>query len=266
MRYVCSNAWQTVATHHVDLPGPWHLYAYREGFDPKAVALGDRVFVRTDLLDAFVRRALPAVARPFVLVTGDSDACPSEAAIDAIHGCERVVRWHAVNAPVATHKLAALPLGLREPALGDHDAIAAQRGSLAPRPQRPIDALALPDWNVVPGALRRHPRLTAHDKHRPYPDRLALLASARFALCPCTPDGGADVHAVYECLLLHTVPIYVQGDLPVPAAYARLPVIVATDMPHLARVLDDLDDWERWAQAIDWQAVHDTLSTTAAWI
>ena len=257
--YLCINYWQTVCAHHVDMPSPFrHLYTYREAFDPRAVKHGDRVFVLTDLLDAFIKRALPLISHPFELGSGDSLLGPSEAAVARLHECPLVVRWYAVNSAVGTHKISGLPLGIRDPFDYDHGALGAATGP------RPLDVLALCDYDGVPGAFD-HPRLVRHHERCQYSDYIGLLAESKYVLCPRPGDGGPDLHAVYDALLVGAIPIYL-ADGAVPAAYSRLPVIVATDTAHLRRILDDLDSWAPWAARIDWQRVTALLRDPRAWL
>lgn len=252
--FLCINYWQAVCRHRVDMPHPVrHLYEYREAFDPRAVATGDRVFVLTDLLDAFVSRALPLVRQPFELVTGDSYAVPSEAAVSAIQACALVTRWYAVNSLVGSNKIVALPLGVEAPCILDHDVLV-RAGEVPPGGAREIDVLATRCFDDVPGAFK-HPRLT----------RRGTMRAAKYTLCPRLSPDGPDLHSVYHCLAIGTVPIYVaRGG--VPAAYARLPVVVATDLPHLRSILDDLDDWEPWRARIDWAGVTALLRDPSTWL
>jgi hypothetical protein len=259
--FLCNNYWQSVCAHHVDLPHETrHLYEYREGFAPALVAHGDRVFVKTDLLDAFVACVLPMVSRPFVLLTGHSDLSPSTTAIEALHRSPLVVRWFAVNATTATHRLTPLPLGLSEPCrpIGDQAAVAraallAASAAAAPPKADEVWFPACAPTHPVRRALEalRHPRVTRDSERRSFGAYLDRLARARYALCP--RGNGCDVHRVYEAILVRTVPIYVAGDDgAVPAVYARLPVIVAAGVEGLRRVLDDLGAWGAWAERVDW--------------
>lgn len=77
---------------------------------------GATVHVKTDLLDAFVERLLPAVREPIVLVTGDSDL----AAVSkhrALLDHPRIAHWFAQNCDLAGRhsRLTRLPIGLDNP-------------------------------------------------------------------------------------------------------------------------------------------------------
>lgn len=240
--FVCNNFWQSVADHHVDLPHETrHLYAPRP-FAPGAVRDGDVVFVKTDLLDAFVDGLLPRIAASrFVLVTGHSDLCPSPRAMAAVHADPRIARWYAANALWADHKTTPIPIGLSEPdrAFGDQRivaecAAAAAGATKAPRALLPPTGPTHPLRQALQGY--EHPLLDRVGGRLSYRDYLTALAGHAFAVCP--RGNGADVHRVHEALLMRAVPIYVSDQ--VPALFAGLPVIVVQSLPELTRVLDGL--------------------------
>lgn len=77
---------------------------------------GDRVHVKTDLLDRFVKEVLPEISEPIVLVTGDSDMSP----VRRFHHLldhPRIDHWFAQNCDVADdhERLTRLPIGFDNP-------------------------------------------------------------------------------------------------------------------------------------------------------
>ena len=82
---VCNNYFQTSCVHHLDIVHETpHLYDFKDDFHPDNIKSGDRVFVKTDFLDAFLARVRPSIGVPFVLVTGHSDLSPSDEAVSFV--------------------------------------------------------------------------------------------------------------------------------------------------------------------------------------
>lgn len=80
------------------------------------IAPGDAIHVKTDHVPLFVEQLLPRIAKPFVLVTGDSDMSPFPE-FEGLLEEPRVAHWFAQNAdsPKDHAKLTRLPIGLDNP-------------------------------------------------------------------------------------------------------------------------------------------------------
>lgn len=236
VKYACNNFYQSIASHHVDAPHETpHLYELRQ-FAPQLIRPNDVVFVKTDFLAVFLDNLRQFISSPFHLVTGHSDATPSEEAIQRVLSDPLVISWRAQNTPIEAFKLTALPMGLPEPtrSFGDQSTVAAAAATAQFRTKRP--ALA------VPACLPTHPlrsmasaaveALSARAEFKGMiaiaPERATLshyldfLAGYEYALC--VRGNAIDCHRVYEAILVRTVPVYV-GTV-IPAFYNRLPVIV----------------------------------------
>lgn len=132
---------------------------------------GAAIHVKTDLLDSFAKFILPSLARPFVLVTGDSDAC-SGLRHAALLEHPLLIRWFGQNCdlPGRHPKFTRIPIGLDNPVytklekrlgfavtmalgrtppdfsfsrndIGDQTLIQEIAASLPPRSSRPLKAL-----------------------------------------------------------------------------------------------------------------------------
>lgn len=266
IEFVCNNFWQSIAQHHVDLPHETaHLYTPAP-FSPGDVRPGDRVFVKTDLLDLFVRLLLPRIGAPFVLITGHSDLTPGVAAAEKIERHPLITAWFAVNvsAPLGP-KTVALPLGLSEPdrPIGDQRVVrrcmaasAAAASAAAASSARKVFFPATGATHPMRAALTglRHPALVPATGSLGYEEYLTELGRHAYALCP--RGNGIDVHRVYEAVLMRTVPI-VFTDV-VPAAFERfpgLPVLIAHTMAELEGILDAISAGFDPAADVDWPAV-----------
>ena len=244
---LCHNVWQAFCAHHVDDPDENGHHLYRlERFSADAVRPFERVFVKTDHLDAFLKTVRCTIPVPFVLVTGHSDLCPSDFALARVMTDPGIVRWYAENCAVETFKLSAIPRGLAEPHArhGDQMAVLRANARAGTRPKRRVAALPIerPDHPMAAILDRRevrdHPRVDCAQGPTTFEAYLDHIASSEYCICVRGPS--IDCHAVYEALMVRTVPIYIGSS--VPAVYRRLPVIVLQPggIDALLSLLDDL--------------------------
>lgn len=240
---VCSNLWQAFADHHLDAPPPGtRPLVQTEPLDIGAIRDGQVVFVKTDLLDLFVRRALPRLqVRNLTLVTGQSDLSPSEYATSGIHAAWTrgvISTWLGVNFTSVTHVQKPLPLGLTVPDLphGAQDVVLGAVRGVAPTDGRDVLMTHQEPTHPIRAALGGfdHERLARVSSRQSYEEYIATVASYPYVLCP--RGNGVDVHRVYEAVLVGTVPIYVSDDVP-PAIYSQMPVVVCCSSVTLARTL-----------------------------
>ena len=232
--FVCNNYFQTTCKHRLDIVHETpHLYDFEDDFHPSKIEAGDRVFVKTDFLDAFLARVRPSIKVPFVLVTGHSDLSPSPAATSFVHRDPGITAYEAQNTEFETEKLTALPMGLSEPSrqIGDQSVFVLALGDR--KKARKLAVPAMGTTHPVRGGLKLAiEELAASGEYadlldipgdrRSLPDYLDLIGRNEYVLAP--RGNAIDIHRVYESVLMRTVPVYV-GE-PVPAFYGRLPVII----------------------------------------
>ena len=261
---VCNNIWQAFADRHVDAPHETqHLYAFDGFFNAEDVKPFETVFVKTDLLDSFIRVLRPRIRGPFQLITGHSDLSPSDFAIHRVMNDPGIVRWAAQNCTVETYKLSCLPMGLSEPdrAIGDQSIFVRASLRAAALPSKRAE-VALPYTGsthpmrtmLARAEVTEHPLVDAFTSKLPLEEYLDRVADCAYCLCP--RGNAIDCHRVYESILMRTVPIYI-GDA-VPACYRRLPVLVLhpASLDGLLDLLASLPpapppDHPSWARAID---------------
>lgn len=268
--YVCYNVWQAAARHHVDqgVHVTRHLYDHAP-FDPSRVRDGDAIFVKTDMLDDFVLKRLPTVrAGRLTIIIGHSDCKPGDEALARLNADSKVARWMAMHLRVSqrSSKGFGIPIGLAEPdrPYGDQRLVARyvdEATSAARRVSKvffPPVGDTHPVRAVVRDLCRGIPAVDIALEKTDYETYLRALTRYRWVLCP--RGNGADVHRVWEALLLRCIPIYV-ADSPanVPEVYSRFPAIVVVPTPEALEktIASQLTS----AKDPDWDAVRDALRT-----
>jgi hypothetical protein len=240
--FVCNNLFQTLATHHVDLPHETpHLYELKD-FEPGKVRPYDTIFVKTDLLDDFLRQMRRLISVPFHLITGHSDLSPSDRASEAITMDPNIVSWRAQNVAFETFKIRALPIGLTEPSrpFGDRRVVQRAFRKFADPSFVKSDKIAVtvssPTHPIREGLNAAISELKdrfstemdiSGDGRLEYESYLNFLGAHKYALVP--RGNGIDSHRCYECILTRTVPVVVTDSA--PAFYSKLPVIVLQPEP-----------------------------------
>jgi len=210
-------------------------------------------------LDNFARGALPAIQKPFALITTDGDiSVPSDiprSTVDALLGCPWLKSWHTQNYDGYPHeKLAPLPIGMdfhtprpfSSPRhLSDQlDRIRAQR---LPLDQAPLRVLC--DLEVSLCSQERH-RAAATLRGCGHVDfqrkRLPQIAIwRRYAQYPfviSATGNGLDSHRTWELLYLGSVVITKTS--PLDGLFKGLPVVIVRDW-HEVRDERNLTKWLR---------------------
>ncbi|HQR29057.1 MAG TPA: hypothetical protein PLL32_01530 [Anaeromyxobacteraceae bacterium] len=214
------------------------------------------IHVCTEAIASFARRALPAIDRDFVLVSGDSDLVVDAGtlgeALDAVAGAPRLVRWFAQNRGADRPRLASLPIGL------DYHTRWARPyrwgGGLGlPSSQEILLRITLRDSPYVKERIRsgwcdwaqtmdRGDRAECLARVAPGTATVAPVpvsreetwrgqARHRFVL---SPSGyGPDCHRTWEALALGAIPIVRRH--PIADLFAGLPVLVVDDWSEVTR-------------------------------
>ncbi len=257
---------------------------------------GQRVWLRFEDLDRFVRVALPRVREPFVLVTGDSDhTVPSDFPDAARRLVESglVEHWFSTNYDRSDYRqlITGLPLGLNyarkneligafhpqgalrvdmkppEQQEAEWDAVAQ---AAAPLEQRIVKAVA--DFYMRDSSRnRKHGesrtdikrQLAAKtcvawiDRRCPLPELLSLYASHAFVI---SPHGNAlDCYRTWEALLMGCIPIVKRS--PIDYLYADLPVAIVDDWSEISTT--NLQRWlHRFGARFDRRPLRQTLSSS----
>ncbi len=195
-------------------------------------------------LDNFVRGALPAIRKPFSLITTDGDASvPSDLAkstAEALLDCPRLISWHTQNYDGYVHdKLAPFPMGidLHTPRFCySPSRITAQlkhiRRHRLPPGQLPLRVFC--DLGISVSSEERHRALTAlyNCGHVDFlTKRLSQSAIwqryAKYPFVLSTAGNGLDCHRTWELLYLGNIVITKTSSL--DRLYKGLPVVIVKD-------------------------------------
>ena len=121
MKFICYNFLPVFADYIFDLPidryneyGITPLHNYRQ-FDLNKFKKGDKIFVKTDLLDQFFIYIYPKITSKFYLITGVSDYEIDNRYLKYIND-EKIIKWIGVNISIQNHpKVYKFLIGFSEP-------------------------------------------------------------------------------------------------------------------------------------------------------
>jgi len=259
-----------------------------------AIGNGDRVWLRIEDLNRFVRGVLPRLREPFVMITGDSDhTVPSDFPDAARQLAESglVRHWFSTNYDGAAHRelITGLPLGLnyarKNELIGalqrqgplpvemkppqqqeaEWDAIAAAASPLEHRLPKAVADFHLRDSSRrrkhgesrsdIARRLAGNSNVTWVERRRPLPELLALYARHAFVI---SPHGNAlDCYRTWEALLIGCIPIVKRS--PIDYLYADLPVAIVDEWSEITA--PNLQRWlERFGASFNRQPLRQTLS------
>jgi hypothetical protein len=210
-------------------------------------------------LDNFVRGALPAIHKPFALITTDGDASvPSDIAADTVNAlldCPWLVSWHTQNYDGHTHaKFAPLPIGIdlhtpryfssprRLVALLKH--IRARR---LPLDQIPLKVFCDLEVNLASEERRRAVATLRNYDHVDFLEKRVSQRAIwrRYAEYPfvlSAAGNGLDCHRTWELLYLGNIVITKTSSL--DSLFKDLPVVIVKDWNEV----DDKRNLAKWLQ------------------
>ncbi|VCU69761.1 hypothetical protein PIGHUM_01826 [Pigmentiphaga humi] len=231
------------------IPVPVRI-GFRAGFDS--------FYLTPEMLDRFVRKHMPAVSRPFTLVTGDSDIAIApgrqlaQATIAALLENPLLTHWFAQNRVFEHPKLHSIPIGMDYHTISTATRTKSKDphpwgGAVPPREQeRQIQALcaaAPPLAARVPKAYcnwhfaldrgdRRECMERAHADAMVYQTEFSTRdqtwrrnAEHAFTLSPF--GIGMDCHRTWEAMVLGSIPIVKHSSL--DELFDDLPVLIVED-------------------------------------
>lgn len=212
---------------------------------------GGSIYVHAKAMRDFVRRSLPKIDAPFVLVSGNCviDISPESLGEDVVSNIlthPHLVRWHAQNLAFEHEKVEQMPLGLDyhsievrdRPDLGPKASPRAQEELLhiirqMSRPLSERKILGYSNWHFL---LENGDRKEVIEKLSPHvsyfePEQTIRSESWRrnteyfFTISP--RGVGMDCHRTWEAILLGAPPII--PDLPINGQFRALPVVIVQD-------------------------------------
>ncbi|MCI5052052.1 MAG: hypothetical protein MRY21_02815 [Simkaniaceae bacterium] len=211
---------------------------FTKKLDPQAVRRGDRVFVKSNLLQEFFEKYYPAIEHAFVLVSHNAD-----------HGVEKrfepylnegkIFKWFGQNCADFSHpKLVPLPIGIANSCwrhgnvnnfnrvmryvgkVDKHYLISYTcRDSTAPKYRIPA--------RIALNKLREATVL----KNMSHLQYLTALLRSKFVACP--RGNGLDTHRAWEALYMGAYPVVLST--PSDSMYQGLPVLIISDWRELTR-------------------------------
>lgn len=234
-RFVTYNTFPCFANHMWDLTE--YLDGVRKLHDEHGSNLASLqvLFVKQDFVDVFAEHAIESIGEPVVLILAVGDATPSLGAIKRLLQSSKVKHIFATNLPCSwSHlRITHLPIGFPEieRATGNQTMLGLNFAECA-RDKRweclvPGMRSTCAFRSMLQNMLKQHPPPNCikvfHDVVEPaaYMTRLS-----QYAFCLAPRGNGLDVHRVYECLLVHTLPIYISDVIPGIVVMLGIPYIV----------------------------------------
>lgn len=200
-------------------------------FEPSTIRAGAVIFVEAFQLGDFIHGYLPAIRKPFVLITHNGDLNIDATYLNLARD-DRVVHWFAQNCILRHPKITAIPIGLENRRRHTNGVVRDYRGLQRRRSRKRMRVLY--GFTLSTNEREREPALRAlrrasiadpleRTNSREYRTRLE-----QYGFIASPPGNGVDCHRTWEALYLRTIPIVKRS-----AFYDSFP-----DLPLLA-----VDDW-----------------------
>lgn len=245
MKFICYNYLPVLADYVLDFPiqnylncGITPLHTYKYPVIAKLQA-GDKIFVKTDLLNHFFNMIFPAIQphTPIYLITGVSDYEIDSKYLPYLNDA-RILKWIGVNISIQNHpKIQKMLIGFQEPDRRRHGPATGEGGdqeiltkayALQKSFQEKVNKIFISALSRTHSS--RDAILTNFD-NVPYiefgatmafEDYLHYLNNYKFVLCP--RGNGLDTHRFCEILLMGSVPIVERNGL--ADLYEKFPCII----------------------------------------
>lgn len=181
---------------------------------------GDRVFVKTDYLDWFLKNV--PVQVPITLLTGVSDVSPSSSQCETILANPYIRKWIGCNIPVSHPKITKLLIGVGEPERpnGNHETLVHLHQTRIPWDEK-LSTMCIPyHSNTHVSRTFEHmlPKL-------PFEDYMKEISKYKFVRC--MRGNGLDTHRFCEILLMGSVPVIDHS--PLDDLYIQFPCLFVGD-------------------------------------
>lgn len=230
----------------------------------------DKVFIKTDYLDDFVKNTLPTISFPIYLISGSSDYTPSESSVKEILKNKNVLKYYATNLPedyllIGGNRLRAIPIGFTEPQrIPEKLSFINYLYENEERKEPKLNKILVPSFGDT------HPmRKEIQEKMKEYKDdpffvfmenkpfEEFLTELSKYKYCLCIRGNGIDIHRIYECLLVQTIPIYISDKIPL--VYSEKDMNVIKTYPSFEKFIEKIETIKRTDENIDWEKVKKTL-------
>ena len=209
-------------------------YDAASSFDPAMVREADTVFVQTDFLDGFFKTVHPKIAKPYILVTHNSDLPVTKDFASYLKG-PNIIAWFVKNATFKHPKVRPIPAGI--PNLSEPFGNASLYYQWIPKIDTWVSRLSSndrPHWVYVyldpTSSDAGRKELIDAFQEKPFAvlgteseesDYLAQLNQAKFFIA--APGSSLDNPRNWEALLMGAIPILLHSD--VEGVYKSMPVL-----------------------------------------
>ncbi len=179
-------------------------------FEPELAKAGSIVFLGTSRMEEFLKRILPALKAPIVLLSHQEDLNVDKD-FASLAEDPKIGHWFAKNALLEHPKITPLPIGLEDRWRHNNGALGDFRRFSGNRPRRPRVALAFTLGTNVERRVPCYLGLSRSGVTTELPQPLnssmyrRLVRDYMFVASP--PGNGADCHRTWETMYLGGVPI-----------------------------------------------------------
>ena len=177
-----------------------HTYERKESFTK-----GDVVFVKTDLLYAFITQVLPKINVDFILVTGVSDLSPTPDQAECLINNPKIVQWIGCNILQTDKKILKIPIGVGEPERinGNHELLKTLHSQRIHFDKKPYSTICAPFHSNTHTSRTSLQEITLPKQD--YQTYMKTINDYKFVLC--MRGNGIDTHRFCEILLMGSVPV-----------------------------------------------------------
>ncbi len=228
--YLSGDTFRSFCTFHFD--------EVSSSFNPAKVKKGSRIFVKTDMLEAFFKEKHALIKHPYILISHNADH-PAPGPFSKYLEDKKIIAWFAQNVDTVHPKLHPIPIGIAN-RVWPHGSI-----DLLTKCRKKIGKTKRTHWlymNFVIGT-NKDERSRVYKKFikKPYcvarrglqqKNYLEDLATVRFVLSP--RGNGLDCHRTWEALYMGAIPIVKTS--PMDSLFRKMPVIIVKnwDVVNLA--------------------------------
>jgi hypothetical protein len=226
MKFICYNFLPVLADYIIDLPierysgyGITPLHNYTQ-LDLNKLKDGEKIFVKTDLLNQFFIFIYPKIKNKFILITGVSDYEIDDKYLIYLND-ERLIKWIGVNISIQNHpKIYKFFIGFSEPDRrknGTANGIYGDQDILFENYKNRKDFNNKLNRIFISHFSNTHParkninkvlnnlQIADIGEKMEFEDYLQKINDYKFILCP--RGNGLDTHRFCESLLLGSIPI-----------------------------------------------------------
>lgn len=229
IQFVRGSAFRALAKHTYDEFGKME--------SGESVQQGDIVFVKTELLDAFVEKIHPTISSAYILITHNSDN-PSPGQFEYLLEDPKIAHWFGQNQSMTHPKFTGIPIGIANeidswgrPLLhGRSEYLELVAEKICGMDKTRLLYLYFDPYTNREVRLPVRSYFLQQDfckwaRRRPYLAYLSYMADHKFAVSP--PGNGLDCHRTWEALYLGVIPIVQRSSM--DETLKGLPVLFVDD-------------------------------------